>query len=139
MCEELVREDGCVGMDLYEVDGYCRDLGEHRSSQRVGQGEGRVTKDKVDRGFGCLEAWLATSDGTMSVVLKAHMSDRDTGTGVIGVHVVVWFVGHVGDSRVKRWPNRSGIAQTHAKMLELRRALGKSRRLEGKICVESER
>ena len=48
MCEELICEDGGVGVDLDEVYGYCGDLGEHDSAERVGEGEGGVAQDEID-------------------------------------------------------------------------------------------
>ena len=50
MCEELICEDGGVGVDLDEVYGYCGYLGEHGAAERVGEGEGGVAQDEIDGG-----------------------------------------------------------------------------------------
>ena len=49
MCEEFIRKDGGVGLDFDEVDGDCGDFGEHGAAEGVGEGEGGVAEDEVDR------------------------------------------------------------------------------------------
>ena len=60
MREELVSEDGRVGVDFDEVDGDSGDFGEHGAPEGVGEGEGGIVEDEVDGGAFCLRLLVST-------------------------------------------------------------------------------
>lgn len=48
MGEEFIGEDGSVGLDLHEIDGDSRDLGQHGAAQAVSEGERGVVENEID-------------------------------------------------------------------------------------------